>query len=194
MTISPDRRWLVVMLKDPKPGRVKTRLGRDIGTIPATWWYRHQVARTLRDVRGSRWQVILAVSPDIEGLASRSWPSDLPRMAQGPGNLGDRMGRIFRALPPGPALIIGSDVPGIDRTAISEAFDSLRGHDAVIGPAPDGGYWLVGVRGQRALPQSLFQDVRWSTEHAMADTLASFGDYRVAQIRTLRDVDRAQDL
>lgn len=194
MTISPDRRWLVLMVKEPRPGRVKTRLGRDIGMVAAAHWYRTQVLRTLRAVRDRRWQVVLAVSPDVAGLTSRVWPRDLPRLPQGAGDLGVRMRRVFEALPPGPALVIGSDIPGLDRRAVAEAFDALRAHDAVVGPAADGGYWLIGFRRQRPLPRGLFAGVRWSSEDAMADTLATMGDHRVAHIRTLSDVDRAADL
>ncbi len=71
---------LVIMLKEPRPGRVKTRLGRDIGKIAATWWFRHQSARLIRSLRDPRWQIVLAVAPDL-AQAPRLWPGDLPRLA-----------------------------------------------------------------------------------------------------------------
>jgi glycosyltransferase A (GT-A) superfamily protein (DUF2064 family) len=129
------RPTLVVMLKDPRPGRVKTRLGQGIGMVPAAWWFRHQTARLLREVDDPRWQLILAVAPDRAGLASRIWPSHLPRIAQGPGDLGARMARIMRGLPPGPACIIGGDIPSIRRAHIAGAFKALDAHDAAFGPA-----------------------------------------------------------
>ena len=74
------QRTLVIFLKEPHPGRVKTRLGRDIGMTAAAWWFRHQSTRLIRRLGGDRrWQTVLAVSPDHEGLASRVWPSRLPR-------------------------------------------------------------------------------------------------------------------
>lgn len=188
------RQTLVVMLKEPRPGRVKTRLGREIGMTAAAWWFRHQVARLLRRIEDPRWQLVLAVSPDAEGLASRVWPAHLPRLAQGTGDLGDRMARVFRSLPPGPVCIIGADIPGIGRGHIARAFAALGDHDAVIGPAPDGGYWLIGLRRTAAVPARLFEGVRWSGPNARADTLASLGHARVAQVDTLRDVDEAGDL
>ncbi|SEL58929.1 hypothetical protein SAMN05443999_106160 [Roseovarius azorensis] len=188
------RRTLVVMVKEPRPGRVKTRLGREIGMVPAAWWFRHQVARLLRRLDDSRWQIILAVSPDREGRQSRVWPARLPRVAQGPGNLGDRMGRLLRGLPPGLVCIIGADVPDITPAHIARAFVALGAHDAVFGPAHDGGYWLIGMKRNRAVPASLFEGVRWSGEHALSDTIASLGGLRVALTDRLSDVDTAADL
>ncbi|MET4100942.1 rSAM/selenodomain-associated transferase 1 [Roseovarius sp. MBR-78] len=185
---------LVVMLKEPRPGRVKTRLGRGIGMVAAAWWFRHQVARLLRRVEDPRWRLVLAVSPDRDGLASRVWPAHLPRVPQGRGDLGDRMARLFRSLPPGPVCIIGADIPGIEAPHIARAFAALGHHDAVIGPAPDGGYWLIGLRRTGAVPARLFDGVRWSSEHTRADTIHSLKGQRIALIETLRDVDEARDL
>lgn len=188
------RRTLVVMLKEPRPGRVKTRLGRGIGMVAAAWWFRHQVARLLRRVEDPRWHLVLAVSPDRDGLKSRVWPAHLPRVPQGAGDLGDRMGRLFRSLPPGPVCIVGADIPGITRAHIARAFAALGAHDAVIGPAPDGGYWLIGLRRTAAVPARLFNGVRWSSEHARADTIRSLGASRFAVIDMLSDVDTGADL
>ena len=190
------RNQLYVMLKEPRPGRVKTRLGATIGLTSAAWWFRHQSARLLREVsRDPRWQVILAVSPDVAGMASRVWPFDLPRIAQGEGDLGARMGRILRNAPPGPRLIIGGDIPDITRARISGAFGVLRSSDVVFGPATDGGYWLIGASGgSRPLPAAALDDVRWSSRHALADSVAGFKPLRVGYADTLKDVDHAEDL
>ncbi len=185
---------LVVMLKEPRPGRVKTRLGQDIGMVPAAWWFRHQTARLLREVDDPRWQLLLAVAPDREGMASRIWPPHLPRIAQGAGDLGDRMARIMRALPTGPVCIIGGDIPGIRRGHIARAFAALGAHDAVFGPAPDGGYWLVGLKRSRAVPTRFLTNVRWSSANALSDSIASLPGARIALIDTLRDVDTIADL
>jgi len=182
------------MVKEPQPGRVKTRLGKGIGMARAAWWFRHQTTCLLRRIRDPRWQVTLAVAPDVEGLTSRIWPEDLPRVAQGPGDLGDRMGRLFRTLPPGPVVIIGADIPGVTRARIARAFAALGDHDAVFGPAPDGGYWLIGLKRSRAVPKSLFNQVRWSSEFALADTIASLPDLSHKLIDTLDDVDTVEDL
>ena len=185
---------LIVMLKEPRPGRVKTRLGRDIGMVPAAWWFRHQVSRLLRRITDPRWGVVLAVSPDKEGLESRVWPSCFRRVPQGRGDLGDRMARVIRNAPPGPVIVIGADIPGIDRGQIARAFRKLGPADAVIGPAPDGGYWLIGVRSGGRLPHRAFHGVRWSGPNAREDTLRSLSGLRIAEVSELSDVDTAKDL
>lgn len=182
------------MVKEPHPGRVKTRLGREIGMVDAAWWFRHQTARLLRRLDDPRWRLIIAVSPDREGMTSRFWPGHLPRVLQGRGDLGERMGRVFRVLPPGPILIVGADVPGITPGHIERAFRSLGAADAVLGPAPDGGYWLIGLKRTAANPAGLFANVRWSTPDALKDTKSNLGGKTVAMVGTLRDVDAASDL
>ena len=188
------RRYLIVMVKEPRPGRVKSRLGRDIGMVAAAWWFRHQVARLLREVDDPRWQVVLAVSPDHAGLKSRVWPAHLPRVAQGAGDLGDRMGRLLRSMPPGPVCIIGADIPGVTRAHVVQSFSALGRNDAVFGPAMDGGYWLVGLKRSRPVAPPLFQGVRWSTADALGDTIKTLPGARVALVERLRDVDTASDL
>lgn len=185
-------RHLVVMLKDPRPGRVKTRLGRDIGMVEAAWWFRHQSRALIRRLEDPRWRLVLAVSPDT--ARNKDWPAHLPRVAQGPGDLGARMGRIFRSTSRGPVVIIGADIPGITPHHITRAFRVLGNHDAVFGPAPDGGYWLIGMKRTATPPVTLFHGVRWSSPNALADTRASLPGLRIALIDELQDVDTAADL
>ncbi|WP_147126823.1 TIGR04282 family arsenosugar biosynthesis glycosyltransferase [Shimia ponticola] len=182
------------MLKEPHPGRVKTRLGRSIGMTAAAWWFRHQTRRLIRRLEDPRWDLVLAVAPDREGMESRIWPEHLPRMPQGAGDLGDRMARVFRSMPPGPVCIVGADIPGIGPQEVARAFRALGSSDAVFGPAPDGGYWLIGLKRVAAVPATLFDGVRWSTEHALADTRVSLPGLRIALVDELRDVDEVTDL
>lgn len=187
-------RHLVVMLKEPVAGRVKTRLGRDIGMTQAAWWFRHQTRALLRRLDDPRWHLWLAVSPDRAGMQSRFWPAHLPKLPQGAGSLGDRMARQFRILPHGPVCVIGGDIPGVQAQHIERAFRALGSHDAVFGPATDGGYWLVGMKRVKAIPTGMFDGVRWSTEHALSDSFASLGGVRVALTDPLQDVDTIEDL
>ena len=188
------RPTLIVMVKEPRAGRVKTRLGKDIGLTASAWWFRHQVKRLLRRIDDPRWNVVLAVAPDRAGMLSRVWPAYFERIAQGQGDLGDRMARVMQAIPVGPVCVIGADIPDIGPVQIGRAFAALGTSDAVFGPAPDGGFWLVGLKRTNPMPPKLFQDVRWSTEHALGDTRASLGGLRVALIDELQDIDTVDDL
>ena len=185
---------LIIMVKEPRPGRVKTRLGRDIGMVPAAWWFRHQTRRLLRRIQDPRWRIILAVSPDIEGSQSRIWPAHIPRWGQGTGHLGDRMARMLRTAHGAPACVIGADIPGITRRHIADAFKALGNHDATFGPAPDGGYWLIGLKHPARQPSGFLQGVAWSTDTALNDSAATLPGRRIAKIASLRDVDTIADL
>ncbi len=185
---------LVIMLKEPRPGRVKTRLGRDIGATAAAWWYRHHAASLIRRLKHPGWEMMLAVSPDKDGMRSRVWPANVARIMQGGGNLGDRMKRMFRAAGRRPVCIIGSDIAGLERAHIARAFRALGSSDIVFGPAPDGGFWLVGVKNGRLAPKRLFEEVRWSSAHALSDSVASVPGSRLAYVDCLNDIDTADDL
>ena len=183
---------LVIMVKEPRPGRVKTRLGRDIGLTTAAWWFRHQTRRLIARLEDPRWQIILAVSPDHEGLQSRIWPDHIARLPQGAGDLGDRMARMLRATS-GPTLVIGADIPGVTKRHIAKAFKTLNRNASILGPAPDGGYWLVGLKHPVRAPHTLFHNVRWSSERALDDTAKTL-PRPVGMTDTLRDIDTAADL
>ena len=119
------------------------------------------------------------------------WPRGMARRPQGGGDLGVRMQHIFDWKPPGPVVIVGTDVPAIRPAHIAEAFRLLGRHDAVFGPATDGGYWLVGLR-RRPRVSCPFANVRWSSPHALSDTLTNLECRTVAFVATLSDVDGAR--
>ncbi|MGB1208123.1 MAG: TIGR04282 family arsenosugar biosynthesis glycosyltransferase, partial [Paracoccaceae bacterium] len=122
------------------------------------------------------------------------WPGDLWRIPQGAGDLGARMRRAMDGLPPGPVVLIGSDIPDVRPAHIAQAFAALGGRDLVFGPAPDGGFWLVGHSRRRPAPWGFMRGVRWSSRHALADTQATWPGAKTAQVAALRDVDTAVDL
>lgn len=188
------RRTLIIMVKEPHAGRVKTRLGRDIGMTRAAWWFRHQARRTIRTLRDPRWQIVLAVTPDRAGMRPPAWPANLARLPQGRGDLGDRMARLLRRMGPDPTVLIGADIPGVTRLHLSRAFRLLGQNDVVLGPAEDGGYWLIGTRGANALPPGPISPVRWSTTHALEDTVDRLAGRRIGFADRLQDVDTAADL
>ena len=186
---------LVVMAKRPALGRVKTRLAAGIGAVAAARFYRQTTYELIRRMSAdARWQTVLALAPDRAVHEAAMWPRDVPRVSQGAGDLGDRMGRLMRDLPPGPVVIVGSDIPDISRAHIASAFRALGQHDAVIGPADDGGYWLIGLRRRTRVPE-IFDNVRWSGEHARADTLWNMTRERLtlATLPVLSDIDTRDD-
>lgn len=189
------RRQLVIFVKQPILGRVKTRLGADIGLAAATSWYRTTLKRLTREVgTDPRWTTYLAIDPDNAVSFFRQWieVSGLILVPQGPGGLGSRMQRIFERLPPGPVQIIGSDVPAIKPTHIAAGFKALGEADTVFGPSEDGGYWLIGQKRLRPQPE-IFRNIRWSTPNALKDTIANCRG-PTATVDTLRDIDNGSDL
>ena len=176
------------MAKAPVAGAAKTRLAREIGAAAATRFARQATAALLQRVaRDPRWQTILAVSPDA-AVASRCWPRGIARMGQGRGDLGRRMQRIMQRMPPGPVVIVGTDVPGITPALIAAAFRRLGRHDAVFGPAADGGYWLVGMRRRPRLLHAFRP--RALVERARARRYA--GEPRGPRRRLRRDAQRCR--
>lgn len=176
-------------------GRVKTRLARDIGAVAATQFYRHNVGNILRRLgRDPRWTSWLSLSPDSAVTNRAFWPSNFQPFPQGGGDIGERMDRSLRTPPPGAVVVIGTDVPAIETHHIESAFKALGRHDAVFGPAEDGGYWLVGARRSPTTPD-LFSGVRWSSPFTLSDTLVRLEktSLKIALLDTLSDVDNGED-
>jgi len=181
---------LVLFVRAPRLGTVKSRLAADIGPVAAWAFYRRTLAAAERRLSaGRRWRCWLAVTPDAAARPARYWPRRWTLLGQGPGGLGDRMARVMTALPPGPVVIVGADIPDARPRHIAAAFRALGSHDAVFGPATDGGYWLVGLK-RRPGVRRLFENVRWSTEQALEDTLGNLPPgFTYAMVETLDDID-----
>lgn len=189
-TVAPR---LILMVKEPRAGRVKTRLARDLGAASAAALYRSMMNGTAARVSSSRrWQALLAVTPDW-AIASPMFPPSLVRLAQGGGDLGARMARAMMRAPPGPVIVIGTDIPALSGEMISRAFRALGNHHAVLGPAGDGGFWLVGFRHRKHAVRA-FAAVPWSATDTLAATLGNLKGLKVALIDRLDDVDDASDL
>ncbi len=193
--MKPELKHLVIFARRPQLGQVKRRLARDIGAVAALQVYRTLLQRTIRLLgHDARWRTWLAVTPDSARSGPEPcWPAGLPRVAQGAGDLGQRMGRVLNALPPGHAVIVGTDIPDIAANHVQAAFRRLQEADAVFGPAADGGYWLAGFR--RFPPAPLpFAGVRWSSPAALADTFANCPPaWRIGLIDELADMDSGDD-
>lgn len=187
---------LVIFAKAPRLGTVKSRLAADLGDVEALRIYRQLAAQTMRPLsRDPRWQTTLALTPDRHTLSGFRWSSPkLGRLAQGGGDLGARLGRIYRDLSAGPVVFIGTDLPDINTEKVARAFKALGHHDAVIGPANDGGYWLIGFR-RRPKIATAFDNIRWSSEHTMADTIRNIkSEIQHPQIKMLEQLDDIDDI
>jgi len=181
------RDTVIVFARAPRLGTVKRRLARDIGHRAALRFHRATLAALLRDLLACRrFDVVLALTPD---RARFRLPVRVRRIPQGHGDLDRRMVRVLRRWRR--VALMGCDIPDAGAADVRAAFRGLGTADAVFGPATDGGYWLIALGPRR--PSDLFGKTRWSTGHALADTLAQFRHHRVRLIRCLSDVDTAAD-
>lgn len=181
---------LVIFARHPRLGAGKRRLAAEVGELEALRFQRAALQGLVRRLgRDPRWRTWIAITPDRARLRS----SGLTHLPQGEGHLGERLARAMRALPSGPVVIVGSDAPQVLASDIGQAFAMLRRADAVFGPATDGGYWLAGLS-RRLRRGAVFEGVRWSTPHALRDTLANLRGRRVGLLSELEDVDDAQAL
>jgi len=181
------RDTVIVFARAPRLGTVKRRLARYIGDRAALRFHAATLMTLLRDLKGcGRFDVVLAITPD---RARVGMPRGVGIIPQGRGDLGQRMSRALGRFKK--AALIGCDIPEANAADVRAAFRALGTVDVVFGPAADGGFWLIALGPRR--PAEIFRHVRWSTEHALADTLTQFRRHRVDFIRTLSDVDNAAD-
>lgn len=176
---------VIIFARAPEYGRVKRRLAAGIGADAALRFHvatTRAVAHRLK----SRFDVVIAVTPDRYAARGRWWPPGVPRIRQGAGDLGQRM---IRALARHPGVLIGSDIPDVTPAHIAAALRGVRQGKLVFGPAMDGGFWLVGARNIGRY-HGLFRNVRWSTPYALKDALGNIAPGReVALTARLADVD-----
>ncbi len=191
---------LLVFAREPVLGRVKTRLAAGIGPEAALAVYRELLALTAAAVAAARVPATVWLAEDpAEGNPDRprpEWPGLPWRVQPAADSLGTRMAQAFGAAfgaGAGRVVIIGTDCPGLSAALLRQAFDQLLSHELVVGPADDGGYYLLGMN---QLRPELFANKDWSTATVLPDTLADAArlGLRVARLPTLHDVDSAQDL
>lgn len=183
------RATVCIFAKPNRMGLAKTRLARDVGWSEAQRINAFATARVMRQVVDLRWRTLLYVAPDAYvNRRHPAWPSHIERHSQGTGDLGQRLTKGFDEAPLGPVLFIGSDAPDLTRQHIWAAVKALRDHDGVFGPADDGGFWLFGLR-KRVGSRAPFEDVRWSSEHALSDVRRNLEDARITYLETLIDLD-----
>ena len=187
---------LLIFLKYPEPGKVKTRLAEELGADVAASLYRDWIGTVLRNVQPVRERV--QVVGYFDGAMADQF-SDWDRSVdewrqQPPGDLGTRLiaGFEWAHLRGGPVVAIGTDCLDLTAGHIESALANLREFDAVFGSTTDGGYYLVATRTHTA---GLFDGVRWSSPHTLADQLARCGalGLRPLIMDELADIDTAAD-
>lgn len=186
---------LVIFVRAPELGQVKTRLAKAIGPAAALTAYETLVKRLLTNLRSLE-AVELRFTPDQAGAKCSHWLRRTWHLEpQGLGDLGERLARCFLEnfqAGFGPVVIIGSDCPEVQPQDIQNAWNALVSRDAVVGSARDGGYWLIGLRQSQP---ALFQNMPWGTSAVLETTLARLesANLTVHCLRTLRDVDTVED-
>lgn len=179
---------LVIFARLPVPGEVKTRLIPALGEEGAARIYARLLEHTIAEARSSGLDCEVRTTGG-DAAAFRDWLGDgIAIVEQGEGGLGERLARV-----PAPALVIGSDCPGISAAILRAAADALDERTVVLGPATDGGYYLIGFR--EPVP-FLFADMVWSTPTVFADTVSRLAGRGVgpAILPELSDIDTPEDL
>lgn len=193
-----SERALIVFLKHPEPGAVKTRLAPALGAETAAALYRALTEEVLEATvpRSGEYETLVFFDPPEAAEAMRAWLPGVRLRPQCAGDLGARMTAAFaRAFERGArrVAIIGTDAPGVTRETVARALAALDDADVVVGPAEDGGYYLLAFREPHP---ELFENVAWSTPAVFEETLAraATAGLRVRELPRLRDVDSLEDV
>jgi rSAM/selenodomain-associated transferase 1 len=195
MSLSAASDTLLIFVKTPRPGAVKTRLGKTLGHENAVVVYQKLLAHTAKVVKPL--PVEKVVWYGNQPPHSDRWVAIAhQRKAQNPeASLGTRMAKAFKtAFDQGRqrVVIIGSDCPELSSALLEEAFTELKRHPVVIGPAADGGYYLLGMQ----KPYPLFENIDWSTDKVLRQTQAKTQELGLEAhlLPTLHDLDHEKDL
>ncbi len=191
---------LILFTRYPEPGRTKTRLIPALGVQGAAALQQRMSETVISQM--VQFAANYPVSPEIRYTdgnqqAMEDWlSSDIPCLDQGEGDLGDRLRRAFaQAFAQGArrVVVIGADCPGLGPALFAQAFGALEREDLVLGPAMDGGYYLIGLN--QPAP-ALFADIPWGSEKVLTATLEQAQAMALSThlLEPLADVDRPEDL
>jgi rSAM/selenodomain-associated transferase 1 len=198
-SIPLDDRCLLLFIKNPEKGKVKTRLASAIGDKMAVRLYKRFVLEMLFTLNKGTFLFYLCYSPESPLSDLKGWLGNhYLYMAQSGENLGERMKNGFvEAISMNfkRVVLIGSDIPDLPLDFIEEAFAFLREKDVVIGPSFDGGYYLIGFKDKTFSPR-VFEGIHWSTESVFEKTLRILKQEGLAvhTLQPLRDIDTVEDL
>ena len=191
--MSKAEKAIIVFIKNPELGKVKTRLAKTVGAPKALKIYKSLMAHTRAIALSVKAKRLLFYSDWIND--EDEWPSaSFNKYLQADGDLGLRITQAFQsaAEKAEKLIIIGSDCPQLSADIIEDAFAALDEHDFVIGPALDGGYYLLGMN---TFEPALFQDIHWSSATVKAETVAKINGLgkTVCELIPLSDIDFEED-
>ena len=191
---------LIIFTRYPEPGRTKTRLIPKLGATGAANLQREMTEHTLQEIRKLQQQISVSVEIRFTGgtleLMGNWLGNDWIYQPQGEGDLGEK---IMRSLTTAftnhaqKAIIIGTDCPSLDSHILAIAYQSLDDSEVVIGPATDGGYYLIG---SRRLHPELFANIAWGTGNVLEQTRFVLDKLQLScsYLQPLTDIDRPEDL
>ena len=196
MTTETIRKRLIIFTRYPEPGHTKTRMIPALGAEGSAGLQRQMAEHTLVQVRKVQAELEVHFAGGSQRLMQDWLGADLTYQQQSEGDLGQRMKSAFEvsfADGINRTVMVGVDCPDINTTIIAEAFDALEQQDLVLGPAADGGYYLIGLK---CLIPELFLGINWGTSQVLAKTqsIAQKLGLTVYYLPLLEDVDRPEDL
>jgi rSAM/selenodomain-associated transferase 1 len=191
---------LIIFTRFPRPGKTKTRLAQVLGDEAAADCQRRMTGHIVSQGRELARQRAVDLQIHYDGATAvemAAWlGDDLSCCSQVAGDLGQRMAASFaQGFDAGKSkiVLVGADCPGVSTAILTAAFDALAQADLVLGPALDGGYYLIGMR--RPHPE-LFAGIDWGTARVLAQTIAGATRQKliIRQLTSLHDIDRPEDL
>ena len=191
--MSPSRSLLLIFTRNPELGKVKTRLAASIGDQNALNVYKTLLDRTVAFTQNLALDKHVYYSESIN--ENDRWdPATYTKYKQEGETLGDRMANAFQtgfAQNYDKICIIGSDMYDLDAATIEDAFTQLQSCDVVIGPAADGGYYLLGMN---TLHSTIFKNKEWGTDTVLSQTLEDIHHLNVHLLDVRNDIDRVEDI
>lgn len=188
-----NKNLIIVFVRTPELGKVKTRLAKSIGDVSALTIYKLLLKHTETVLHDLSFDKVVYYSEKVE--ENDFWEARLfEKKRQKGADLGERMQHAFEtAFEQGyqKVLIIGSDLFDLKSIHITTAFDALENHDLTIGPSLDGGYYLLGMK---ELYPAVFKNKKWGTDSILENTLKDLQQQNVKLLEALNDIDTFEDL
>lgn len=189
---------ILLFVKAPQPGQVKSRLAKSIGQTHATQLYENFGLDLLACLGHLSSEVIIFFTPEAAATQVKTWLGKHHYQPQSGQDLGERLHNAFEStfkLGFERVLVIGSDSPDLPVTILQTALEALQNHEVVIGPSEDGGYYALGFSRPGFLP-AVFEDISWSTQTVFAQTLSCLQHHqrKLLQLPVWYDVDTLEDL